>query len=42
MAREPKTSGSDVIRLLENPTVADLEKVIAAAGRRAPTATRRP
>ena len=32
MAREPKTSGSDVIRLLENLTVADREKVIAAAG----------
>jgi hypothetical protein len=32
MARDPKTPSSDVIRLLENPTVADREKVIAAAG----------
>ena len=31
MAREPKTSTSDVIQLLEDLTVADLEKVIAAA-----------
>jgi DNA-binding protein H-NS len=32
MAREPKTSASDVVQLLENLTVADLERVIAAAG----------
>jgi DNA-binding protein H-NS len=31
MARESKTSASDVIQLLENLTVADLQKVIAAA-----------
>lgn len=31
MAREPKTSASDVIRHLEDLTVADLGRVIAAA-----------
>ncbi len=34
MARDSQTSASDVIALLEGLTVADLDKVIAEAGRR--------